>query len=179
MEFGALQCVPKNPDCENCTLQTHCMAFMLKKVDHLPVKRNNVRIRKRFLHYFVFLHKHEQQCYTLLRYRGSGDVWQGLYDFPCIESDRILSISELEKEHLFCAIKSVAPEIIPISGIRKHILTHQHLMAQFYIVKCNNGFEHVKNNSLSLVSQTELGNYPMPRLIDQFLYENENLFDNC
>ncbi|MDY0085256.1 MAG: A/G-specific adenine glycosylase [Bacteroidales bacterium] len=179
MEFGALHCVPKNPDCRTCPLQDSCLAFALKKVDQLPVKKNKIKIRKRFLHYFIFLQKEQQQCFTLLKHRGSGDVWQGLYDFPCIESDRILSIAELDHEQLFTAIKTVATEIIPFPGIRKHILTHQHLTAKFYVVKCKNGFEHLKNNSLSLVSQTELGNYPLPRLIDQFLHENENLFDNC
>ena len=31
MEFGALQCVPKNPDCSNCVLNDSCIALQKKK----------------------------------------------------------------------------------------------------------------------------------------------------
>ena len=38
MEFGALQCVPKNPDCQVCPLNHGCLALQKKKVNQLPVK---------------------------------------------------------------------------------------------------------------------------------------------
>jgi len=38
MEFGALQCVPRNPDCSICPLNSGCLALQKKKVDQLPVK---------------------------------------------------------------------------------------------------------------------------------------------
>ncbi len=179
MEFGALQCTPKSPDCENCPLQSLCLAFEHKKVDQLPAKKHKIKIRKRFLNYFILIGHLKSQCYTFLRHRKSGDVWQGLYDFPCIETSEKKEMHELENEALFQRIKAIAQEVKPLPGIKKHILTHQHLMASFYVVKCKSGFEGLKNNSLSLVSQTELGNYPMPRLIDRFLQDNESLFDNC
>ena len=179
MEFGALQCIPKSPDCEICPLQRSCLAFERKKVDQLPVKANKIKVRKRFLNYFVLIGQLDSDCYTFLRHRKAGDVWQGLYDFPCIETSEKKDLYELENEAFFQSIKAIVQEVKPLPGLHKHVLTHQHLMASFYVVKCKSGFEVLKNNSLSLVSQTELGNYPMPRLIDRFLHENETLFDNC
>lgn len=179
MEFGALQCIPKSPDCEICPLQRSCLAFERKKVDQLPVKANKIKVRKRFLNYFVLIGQLDSDCYTFLRHRKAGDVWQGLYDFPCIETSEKKDLHELENEAFFQSIKAIVQEVKPLPGLHKHVLTHQHLMASFYVVKCKSGFEVLKNNSLSLVSQTELGNYPMPRLIDRFLHENETLFDNC
>eukprot|EP01089_Gocevia_fonbrunei_P006974 TRINITY_DN1798_c0_g1_i7.p1 TRINITY_DN1798_c0_g1~~TRINITY_DN1798_c0_g1_i7.p1 ORF type:complete len:223 (-),score=44.31 TRINITY_DN1798_c0_g1_i7:1940-2608(-) len=38
MEFGALQCTPKNPDCNSCPLQKSCVAFATNRIDILPVK---------------------------------------------------------------------------------------------------------------------------------------------
>ena len=38
MEFGALQCVPKNPSCEECPLKKGCLAFRNDMQNVLPVK---------------------------------------------------------------------------------------------------------------------------------------------
>jgi A/G-specific adenine glycosylase len=35
MEFGALQCIPKNPNCNNCVFNTSCGALAHKKVSEL------------------------------------------------------------------------------------------------------------------------------------------------
>jgi A/G-specific adenine glycosylase len=40
MEFGALQCVPKVPDCSICIL-TKVALLQKNKVDQLPVKSKN------------------------------------------------------------------------------------------------------------------------------------------
>jgi A/G-specific adenine glycosylase len=179
MEFGALHCRPKNPDCASCPLSDACLAFAGNKVEQLPVKSKRVKIRKRFLNYFILSGKWHDECHTVLRYRYEGDVWQGLYDFPCIETSQQTELDDMKNEAFYRTISDLAEEIIPVEGIRKHVLTHQHLMARFYLVKCKNGFERLKNNSLSLVSQSKIGEYPLPRLIDQFLTDNENIFDNC
>ena len=46
MEFGALQCVPKNPNCTICPLNTSCAALWLKKVSELPVKIKKLKVKK-------------------------------------------------------------------------------------------------------------------------------------
>jgi len=179
MEFGALQCKPKNPDCDNCPLSDYCMAFAQKRVNDLPVKIGKVKIGKRFLNYFVIIGHDGQECSTLLRYRENGDVWQGLYDFPCIETARPASLHEFENNEFFKSLKAVAVDITKTGDTIKHVLTHQQLFASFYVVHCENRLQQLKNNSLSLVAQSDLGHYPIPRLIDRFLLENTNIFKNC
>ena len=44
MEFGALQCVPKNPDCQNCIFSSSCGALQCKKVGLLPVKSKKTKV---------------------------------------------------------------------------------------------------------------------------------------
>ncbi len=49
MEFGALQCVPKNPNCSSCVLNESCAALQLKRVDQLPIKSKKTKVRNRSL----------------------------------------------------------------------------------------------------------------------------------
>lgn len=39
MEFGALQCVPQNPDCSKCPLNKKCLAYIYNNVSLFPVKK--------------------------------------------------------------------------------------------------------------------------------------------
>jgi A/G-specific adenine glycosylase len=54
MEFGALQCVPKSPNCGICVFNDSCAACKKKKVDQLPVK-SKLKVRNRYFNYLVFL----------------------------------------------------------------------------------------------------------------------------
>ncbi|HRN43741.1 MAG TPA: A/G-specific adenine glycosylase, partial [Flavobacterium sp.] len=53
MEFGALQCVPKSPNCNICIFNESCTALQKKKVDQLPVKSKKLKVRKRYFNYLV------------------------------------------------------------------------------------------------------------------------------
>ena len=44
MDFGAMQCVPRNPNCEECPFQSDCYACQNNLVDILPVKKIGVDI---------------------------------------------------------------------------------------------------------------------------------------
>jgi len=58
MEFGALQCVPKNPDCRICPMNEGCLALKRKKVHELPVNLKKQKITKRYFNYLVFNDEH-------------------------------------------------------------------------------------------------------------------------
>mgnify|MGYP000147066310 CR=1 FL=1 len=91
MEFGALQCKPKSPLCETCPLRTGCTAFSTNQIQNLPVKLKQKPARKRFFNYVVLLHGDS----IAMQQRGAGDIWQGLYEFPLLESANALSPGEL------------------------------------------------------------------------------------
>ena len=84
MDFGALQCTPANPSCNDCPLRDECLSLAAGTVAERPVKAGRTRIRPRYLNY---LHL-ECGGRIALRRRPEGDIWQGLYDLPAIESDR-------------------------------------------------------------------------------------------
>ena len=85
MEFGALQCVPSNPDCGRCPLAQHCVAHKTSKVNLLPAKSPAKEVKTRYLNYLVLLIDGHS---TLMRQRHANDIWKNLYEFPLIETEQ-------------------------------------------------------------------------------------------
>jgi A/G-specific adenine glycosylase len=134
MEFGALQCVPKNPDCANCIFNNSCAALQKKKVAQLPIKSKKVKVRTRFFTYLVF---EDEVNNTLIQKRTQKGIWHNLYEFPLLETDNDLSpeaLSDLLLKHTY-----VENKILDISRFNEavvvHKLTHQHLNICFWKVR--------------------------------------------
>ena len=51
MDFGAIQCIPHNPDCTSCPLMETCVALREGRVDELPVKQKTLKVKERKLTY--------------------------------------------------------------------------------------------------------------------------------
>ncbi len=78
MEFGALVCTPKNPQCKSCVLQTYCLAHRLDVVGERPIpgrrqKSISIDMACGILH-------HEGLFF--IQQRQDDDVWGGLWEFP-------------------------------------------------------------------------------------------------
>jgi len=175
MEFGALQCKPHNPDCKNCIFQLECTAYKEGSVANIPVKINTIKIRKRYFHYFLLLDGVE----IFLNKRTSNDIWQNLYDFPHIEANRFFSNNHIAEEIASqFKIPKDQMQIINISNEYKHILTHQRIYARFYVVEILDQvlFRKLKTlnrNQFICVGKETINDYPLPRLIDKYLIENQ------
>ena len=166
MEFGALQCTPKNPNCLLCSLQAQCLAFANQTVMQRPVKLQKLKVTTRHFNYLVF--KIEGNVY--LHKRSGNDIWKNLYDFPCIESENPMTVEEViasEKFHQLIENKSFT--IIKTSPTFTHKLTHRTIIAQFIEIKLEEKLLRIETNDLFLARETDLGNFPIPRLIDLYL----------
>ena len=161
MEFGAVKCVPKNPNCQDCIFCSNCVAFQQGKVSLLPVKSRKVKVKDRYLHYFVVL---DDSKNTLIEKRKGKGIWQNLYQFPMIETPKKQEcFDEVEIKSLLVKHKIGADFEITKWNNQPifHKLTHQHLEINFWIVKLS------KKVNLG----TEIGlihNYPMPRILQKF-----------
>lgn len=165
MEFGALLCVPVSPDCANCPLNAICKAYDLNIVSQLPLKSLKTKVTNRFFNYLFI----EYQGQTFLQKREAKDVWQNLYEFPLIETDKLLSINELVNdsafETLFNGISQV--EIVQTTNPMKHILSHRVIFAQFIsiqVVELNKELE-----KFSRIPIREIDKYAVSRLMELFL----------
>ena len=167
MEFGALQCVPKNPDCLQCPLQCHCLALAHHTVDQRPQKEKKTKVKTRYFNYLVFKTP-DNGIY--FRKRETNDIWRNLYDFPCVESDKPLSVDEVVRTEYFKRLCLNQDYVIGrISPQYTHKLTHQTIIAIFVEIKISKNSPIIQKNDILLAFENELGTLPVPKLIDNYL----------
>lgn len=161
MEFGALQCVPKNPDCERCVLNSGCLALQKNKVGQLPVKLKKTKVRNRYFNYLVFSDDNQQY---ILRKRTENGIWHNLYEFPVIETLTEVDFDVISK--LIFEEYGSKFEILSIKPLKNdailHKLSHQHLYIRFFQVR----IQGVAENAISYESMISL---PFPIVIHNFI----------
>ena len=166
MEFGALHCTPQNPNCLLCPLQAQCLAFERQTVMQRPVKLQKLTVKTRYLNYLVI--RVNDSIY--LRKRSDKGIWRNLYDFPCIESDQPMTVEEVISSKEFLQLIDGKPfTVTKTSPVFTHKLTHRTLLAQFIEIKVSQELLRIETKGLLLTPERDLGNYPIPRLIDLYL----------
>lgn len=172
MEFGALYCVPRNPDCKNCIFSNDCKAYEMGATNEIPVKSKKVIVRKRFFNYlFLYtLDQNNQRCFLMQR-RGEGDIWQGLYEFPMIEEASLLEPDTIISTDLWQNdILIHQPVLFSDYKDFVHQLTHQQLHTRFFNVQLQNvDFGKLKTEWI-LVAEDNLHTFPISRLTGKFLF---------
>jgi A/G-specific adenine glycosylase len=167
MEFGALQCVPKNPSCTSCIFIGNCIAFSKNKVFELPIKSKSLVRKNRYFNYLIITHQQN----VIIKKRTENDIWQNLYDFPLIETEISIELTELKlkiKNHDLLKNKSWTLE--KVSSTVKHVLSHRDIYTSFFHIKMEDQ-PSIKNNYI-LCQANQLDNYGMPRVITRYLDSN-------
>ncbi|MFM6975867.1 MAG: A/G-specific adenine glycosylase [Sphingobacteriaceae bacterium] len=163
MEFGAMQCKPKNPPCETCPLQPNCFAYKNDQIAQLPKKNKNLKIRERYFNYVVLEHNGSM----LMHQRNKNDIWQNLFEFPLFETSELVSPAEIIQSETFIKYFGREVRLKSVNGPIKHILTHQRLWAQFIQIEMPS-YQNL-NPEWKMVSQEELKNLAQPKLIFDFI----------
>lgn len=161
MEFGAQQCKPKNPYCILCPIQNACVAFQKNKIAELPVKLKKTKVSIRYFNYLVFLDENKN---TIVEQRTKKGIWQNLYQFPLLETEKKLEISEFKDEvktHLLFKHLNFESTLYNEKDI-VHKLSHQHLHTRFWIIE-------IKNLPKKGISYNKLKTLPVPILIGNFI----------
>ncbi len=168
MEFGAQYCVPKNPACADCVFNENCIAFKNSSVSELPFKEKKTYNRERHLNY-LFLENQEK---VFVEKRDTG-IWQGLYQFPLIESDSPWDEEEMNS-HL--VEEGLAPQSWTLNRVYTlplHKLSHQTLFIKVWY------FKSLEFNGLDSFTRLEqlpikaLDNLAFPRPLRKFLDEKQ------
>ncbi|CAL2103860.1 A/G-specific adenine glycosylase [Tenacibaculum sp. 190130A14a] len=161
MDFGALHCKPQKPLCDQCHIADSCVALEKGLVGTLPIKEKKIKVRKRYFNYLVLK---TATGYTILNERKGKGIWQGLYEFPLVETQK--SIETLE-ELVNCEdFQELSLNNTSISLFNEkeivHKLSHQHLYTKFWVIELE---KHAQAN----ISWDVIKEYPVPVLIDKFL----------
>ncbi len=164
MEFGAMLCKPKNPDCSSCPVRESCQAYQTNCIHLLPVKLKTLKIKERYFNYFLIGDGHR----ILLNKRSMNDIWANMHDLPLIETTNFTPAEEVPALPGFKNSFGDHAVIISTSAIQKHVLTHQRIFARFIHL-------HVDQPEINLqpswfyTAVASLENLAMPKLIYQFL----------
>ncbi|WP_040473725.1 A/G-specific adenine glycosylase [Flavobacterium frigoris] len=161
MEFGALQCVPKSPNCGICVFNESCAALQKKKVDQLPVKSKKLKVRNRYFNYLVVSDDNED---TIIQKRTSKGIWQNLYEFPLIETEAVENYDYIAEriENEFFVNESVGSVMEYNEKSIIHKLSHQHLHIKFWKVNIKGV---IKNGTDAATLRT----FPFPIVIHNFI----------
>ena len=167
MEFGALMCTPKSPSCQDCPIVRSCQAYRRGLQEELPVTRKPTAARHRYFHYLVF----KRGNTVLMNQRVESDIWRGLWDFPCWESDAPVHEAGIRRK-----VRSwIGKEgDLQISREFRHILSHQIIHARFVEVARDSRDALPKGAIFSKAKCCTLGKLkqlPKPVLVARFLEE--------
>ncbi|BDD07748.1 A/G-specific adenine glycosylase [Fulvitalea axinellae] len=166
MDLGATVCTPKKPLCDTCPLASGCHALAKGSQGDLPVKKKKIKVRERHLNYIVIRNGDK----TFMRKREAGDVWQDLYDFHLIETEKPTDFDLLTDTVLESLIKTGA-SLADSSPTFKHVLSHQRLFARFYIIEAQgSGLDEIlQNTGLKAYTDQEIESLAKPILIENYL----------
>lgn len=161
IEFGSEQCKPRNPLCSACPFAAECIAYNRDMISQLPVKLKKLKVKKRHFNYLVFI---SEEGETLLEQRRGKGIWEGLYQFPLVET-----LSEASEENLVREEEYQNYSLPSGKGLRLfnekpivHKLTHQHIYTKFWIYNC----EELPQGGISF---KEANKFPVPVLIENFI----------
>lgn len=160
IEFGSELCKPRQPLCHSCPFSNECVAYNQQRIQELPVKLKKLKIKKRHFNYIVYVSENNE---TILQKRDGKGIWQGLYEFPLIETLSEASVNNLLKEEEFVVYE---PSEVKLDLHNEepivHKLTHQHIYTKFWILNC-------KKLPEQGVSFKEINKFPVPVLIEKFI----------
>ncbi|WP_297334150.1 A/G-specific adenine glycosylase [Flavobacterium sp.] len=160
MEFGALQCVPKNPDCPNCVLNKECVAYNTGRVASLPVKLKKTKVTHRYFNYIIV---EDGQGRSLVNKRSAKGIWHNLYEFPLLETE-----NDVQPEEVMQVIRNEfftdfpVTDVVLIQDTIVHKLSHQHLYIRFWQVTAKAGIK-------GALSHKEIKLLPVPVVIHNFI----------
>ncbi|MBN09084.1 MAG: A/G-specific adenine glycosylase [Flavobacteriaceae bacterium] len=166
MDFGAIQCKPKNPNCKECVFSKDCYAYKENKVTFLPVTNNKIKVKTRYFNYLVFQNPKKQ---TVLEQRVSKGIWHKLFEFPVIESKREIKNPSTKFNSKIKLYSNEPPtKIFPLSVKPiNHKLTHQKIVVKFWNIKLS------RKSSLP-VNESDLSTFPVPVVIENFITQHYN-----
>lgn len=166
MELGALVCLPRRALCDECPLADRCYALKNQRVYDFPLREKRVRIRTRYFSYFHIINGD----YTYIRQRQERDIWRNLYEFPLIEHADVAGFEGiLPDDALKVIMKDVGFAEMEHRWRTRHVLTHQVLHIDFYLVRLSDENLVMNDTGFLEVKIDDIDKYPVSALMGKYL----------
>lgn len=166
MDFGALMCKPKQPNCTACPVSKDCYALENNKTATLPVRKASIKRKDRYFHYIVL----RTDTHALFKRREEKDIWQNLYDFPLIETEKKEDLSTAKIELFLSEMTDVSfnRDDLRLTGPKSQLLSHQRIIARFYSLYLDD-LNMINKEGLYLLELKNSSNFAVPKIIDLYL----------
>ncbi len=171
MDFGAIQCKPKQPLCASCPLSEMCEAYREGTINDLPRKRKAAKKRHR---YFYFLDLSPNSNTFPVIKRTEKDIWQNLYSLPYMECPEEVELISKDAWESSTGIQLWAePQKV---WETKHVLSHQLLHCRFFRIPQESTLkdEHEKYAKPHIKWISNPSEVTFPIVISKY-YKNVNL----
>ncbi|TAE90484.1 MAG: A/G-specific adenine glycosylase [Bacteroidetes bacterium] len=165
MEFGALVCKPKQPQCVTCIFSHSCHAYRNNMVAELPVKEKKRQPVKRYFNYLVILTPKKE---LFIRQRNNEGIWNGLFEFPLIETDDIVDAAGLASHDVVLNLSKVLENDLSLMASVKHQLTHQTIYANFWLAKLTVNQVNIGADYLNIPVE-KIHDFAVPSLLERFI----------
>ena len=163
MDFGAVICKPKQPECKTCPFQKKCFAFKHQAQTKLPIKSKKIKAKQRFIYYLMLEHNGKQ----LVRKRIGDDIWKGLFEFVLMEKDEPQDIKYLKYlSNWGLKANGIDYQVIDCSEEIVHQLTHQKITCRILHIKVK---QSVKVEGYEWKTKNAIQQFPFPRIITRYL----------
>ena len=105
----------------------------------------------------------------MLHRREGRDIWQGLYEFPLIETDAPVEFPDLAALPQFRRLLGDGPwHLVRSVSLPRHQLSHQRLHAVVHRIETP---AFTPAAAAMAVPADSLGDYAVPRLVDRYLMQ--------
>lgn len=162
MDFGALQCTPAQPRCEECPLAEQCLALAAGTVAARPVKQGKTKVSDRWFNYLHITCGDR----TLLCRREGRDIWQGLYEFPLIETPGPVDFAALTALPRFRELAGDGWHLLRSVEMPRHQLSHRTIRATVHRIATPTLTPAAEALAVGTAS---VGDYAVPRLLERYL----------
>ncbi len=155
MELGSLVCVPVNPHCQVCPLETFCKAKRMGLVSELPIRKKKLVITE-VDEFAVIL---ENKGKLLLGKRPIKQRWAGLWEVPHDVSNP--DKTEIENlEAIAYKYTSLKPKSFFPLGLITHPVTRYRIKVRFFLAKVSGIPRSDFYEELAWVPLSEVEQYP-------------------
>ena len=166
MELGAIICKPKKPDCAQCIISKHCIAFSSYKTDSIPLPKK--RLQKKKLKCVTYLAIKNNKSVLLIQ-RKDKNILKDQWELPSTEWNK----EETYEINLNSPIKNTKWKKSEISF--SHSFTHIDLFNSIYLSKLSGNSSKLKKTSKSRwINLQNLSSYPLTTMSKKTL-EMHNL----
>jgi A/G-specific adenine glycosylase len=168
MNFGAIQCKARKPDCGSCVLARHCVAFREGLVDILPVRIRKRKRKERFFHYFRI----QNNTGLVLHQRTAKDIWQQMYELPMIETASSGIPPRPLRERFLPQFGITSPVTVRRLQRISQTLTHQEIHCTFYDVEVRRISRQRLVGNTRFAEFKNLNTFALPKVIRSFISDN-------